>query len=486
MMSMTNALFDLLLDAVVALYFLGTLFLVTFVSGFGVLLVIYFWTRKRAPAPPPVPDTALPSVTVQLPVYNEVHVIDRLLDACIEIDYPADKLHIQILDDSTDETTARIRERLVALCAQGHDNLTHLHRENREGYKAGALAYGLRFVQSDFVAIFDADFVPEKDFLRRTMPYFVANPRVGLVQTRWSHLNRDANLLTRAQALNIDAHFGVEQVARSRGRLPMSMNGTGGLWRVAAIRDAGGWSAATLTEDLDLSYRAFMRGWEFLYLVDVAVPGELPPLVQAYKLQQARWATGSTQCLLRHTPRLVTMPCFSPLKKLMGTLHLSQYAVQPVILMLFLLAPLLLVNQRIPDMTLMPLVGILPPLVITVAQIELYDDWRRNLLYFPVQFLAGVAIVVNNTRAVLAALSTRRHEFKRTPKYQKNWQKPRRRKYRLPLDITTVGELLLALYAVGGMVIAMDTIPAFVPYMLSYAVSFTLFALWNIYQHRPG
>jgi cellulose synthase/poly-beta-1,6-N-acetylglucosamine synthase-like glycosyltransferase len=471
------------------LYVVGSLFLVIFVSGFGVLLAIYLFTRNANPQTPAISDDEALSVTVQLPIYNEPHVVDRLLEACVKLDYPAEKLRIQVLDDSTDYTTDRIACKIRELQNVDLCNISHIHRATREGYKAGALDNAMRFVETDCVAIFDADFVPEPDFLRRTMPHFNRDPRLGLIQTRWDHLNLDYNLLTRAQALSIDAHFAIEQVARNRGQLPMSMNGTGGIWRVSAIENAGGWSSSTLTEDLDLSYRAYMRGWRFLYLVDVAVPGELPPLVQAYKRQQARWATGSTQCLIKHTRALLASPGCSPLGKIMGTLHLAQYAIQPIILMLFLLTPLLLWGHafnKLPNMTLLALVGPIPPLVIALGQMELYNDWLKRLLFFPAHFMTGVAIVLNNSLAVIDACFRRNmeHEFERTPKFRLTKRDRHNRIITedVHIDAVTIGELLLACYAIAGLYSAMQTLPALVPYMLSYSVSFIAFAGWNIFQ----
>jgi hypothetical protein len=314
---------------------------------------------------------------------------------------------------------------------------------------------------------------------------------LALIQTRWEHLNLDYNWLTRAQALNIDGHFAIEQVARSRGRLPMSMNGTGGIWRIGAIQDAGGWSSSTLTEDLDLSYRALMRGWEFLYLVDVAVPGELPPQVQAYKMQQARWATGSTECLIKHAVPLMKTKRFSFPKKFMGLMHLSQYIVQPVILLVFLLTPLLLAGDmfaKLPDLRIIGVLGIIPPMLIALAQFELRRNWRDALMYFPVQFVVGAAVVLSNTKAVLSAFHKPgvEREFKRTPKFRitrqgQNWAGSR---YALKVDSITLGELGLAAYALLGFFLALDHVPAIAPYMLSYAVAFILFAFWNMYQVR--
>jgi cellulose synthase/poly-beta-1,6-N-acetylglucosamine synthase-like glycosyltransferase len=480
---------DLLLHLTALIYLVAAAFLFIFAGSFGLLLVLYFITRRRAPVLPIVADDDLLSVTVQLPVYNEASVVARLIDACAALDYPAGKLHIQVLDDSTDHTTNIIADRIVHWREQGVMTISHIHRANRSGYKAGALAHGLRRVHTECVAIFDADFVPEADFLRRTMPHFTRNERLGLIQTRWRHLNSDYNLLTRAQSLIIDGHFVVEQVARSRAQLPMSMNGTGGIWRAQTILDAGGWSDATLTEDLDLSYRAMLRGWQFLYLLDVAVPGELPPQIQAYKMQQARWATGSTECLIRHAGPLLLSPRFSPLQKVMGLLHLAQYIVQPVILLLFLLTPPLLLGDAfrlVPDLRILTLVGIAPLMIIVVAQIELYNDWYRRLLYLPVQFMVAAAIVISNSRAVFTALIApeARKEFKRTPKFRitgrdQHWSTSR---YALMADFTTLIELCLAVYAVFGLVLALETLPAFAPYMFTYAVSFTFFAGLNLHQ----
>jgi cellulose synthase/poly-beta-1,6-N-acetylglucosamine synthase-like glycosyltransferase len=480
-------LFDLVLDLAIVFYLAGTLFLVTFISGFGVLLLIYLSTRQQTPVRPQVTPHELLSVTVQLPIYNEPEVVDRVLEACANLHYPPDKLHIQILDDSTDSTTARVREKVEALKRRGITQLTHIHRASRSGYKAGALALGLDSVMTECVAIFDADFVPETDFLWRTMPYFTENTNLALIQTRWSHLNGDYNWLTRAQALSIDAHFGVEQVARNRGRLPMSMNGTGGIWRASAIKDAGGWSSATLTEDLDLSYRAYLRGWDFLYLVDVAVPGELPPFVQTYKTQQARWAIGSTQCMMKYVPALLTAPDRSLLEKLMGISHLAQFAVHPVILMLFLLMPLLVYGNalhRLPGLAIVAIVGVIPPLLTALGQFELYEDWPRRLLFFPVQFIAAVAIVLNNSHAVLAAIShpDQRYEFRRTPKFRLTRSSNPTITDQLQLDVITLGELLLAVYACFGLLIALHRAPAIAPYMFTYAVSFFLFSCSNIHQ----
>ncbi|MFP4322661.1 MAG: glycosyltransferase family 2 protein [Anaerolineales bacterium] len=479
---------DIFLNFVAVVYVMAGALLSIFVSTFGILLIIFFFKRRQAPQAPDVSDAQLLSVTVQLPLYNEQYVAVRLIDAVCRMDYPRAKFRVQILDDSTDETTELCRERETYWRAQGID-IELVRRPTREGYKAGALAYGLGLTDSECIAVFDADFVPPENFLRKVMPYFNLSDDIALVQTRWAHLNLDYNWLTRAQAISIDGHFAIEQVARSRAYLPMSMNGTGGIWRAKAIEDAGGWSSKTLTEDLDLSYRALMKGWRFIYLVDVPVPGELPPQVAAWKVQQARWATGSTQCLLLHAGPLLRSH-FPLWKKLMGLAHLSQYAVQPVIFTLFFLTPVLLLGGKfadLPDLRLIGIFGIIPPLLLILGQTELYDNWPRNLVYFPVQFVSGAAIVLSNTIAVLKAfrLGTEQ-EFKRTPKFQVTTRQDRwiGRNYTLKVDWTTVGELVLAGWALVGALVALQRLPALAPYMFTYAISFTLFAYWNYYQTR--
>jgi len=505
-----------LLVLAAGLYLAAVGVLAVFVGSFGVLIALYLrarWQdsrhsragvgaycntslRGRSGAAPlrgehegGAPHDTLPPVTIQLPIYNEAHVVERLIAACACLDYPRDRLHVQIIDDSTDETTRLLRQALSAWEGRGAPPVTLLRRPTRSGYKAGALAHGLERVTTPFVAIFDADFIPPPDLLRRAMPYFATDARLALVQTRWSHLNAEDNLLTRAQALSTDGHFIIEQIARSRGGLPMSMNGSGGVWRVSALCDAGGWSAVTLTEDLDLSYRALLRGWRFTYLPDVAAPGELPPQVQAYKRQQRRWATGMTQNLLRHAIPLLRARRYAPWQRFMGLMHLGQYAVQPLILLTFLLTPPLIAGgmfARLPNLGPLGAVGLIPPLMMILAQRALYPDWPRRLLFMPVQGVIGVAVVLNNSAGVLDALTGSRasREFKRTPKFSATGAGWASSHYALPADRITLGELALAAYALGGLGIALARLPALAPYFATYAFSFAAFALWNLAQTR--
>jgi len=290
---------------------------------------------------PPPPVTNAPPVTVQLPIYNELYVVERLIDAVTRLDYPKDRLHIQVLDDSTDETSALAQARVDYHRTQGID-IVLIHRPERTGFKVGALQRGLETAKGEFIAILDADFVPNPDSLQRTITYFQGKPRLGLVQARWGHINTDYSHLTRAQALAVDGRFVVEQTARQRSGLFVNFNGACGVWRKRCIKEAGGRQGDTLSEDLDLSYRAQLAGWQFLYLPDVACPAEIPPQMNAFKRQQFRWGKGSIQCLLKHwrTSLAGRQPVFV---RLQGLIHLSNYLIRPLMLILLLLTlPLLL------------------------------------------------------------------------------------------------------------------------------------------------
>jgi cellulose synthase/poly-beta-1,6-N-acetylglucosamine synthase-like glycosyltransferase len=316
-----------------ALYYLVLSVLAVYGLHRLVLLAVYFRTRKHGAVRPPDPAT-WPRVTVQLPIFNERYVATRLIDAVCAFDYPRDRLEIQVLDDSTDDTTDRIARRVAHYRARGLD-IHHLHRRRRTGYKAGALAAGCQQAQGELLAVFDADFVPPPEFLRETVPHF-ADPRLGVVQARWEHVNREYSLLTRAQAIFLDAHFLIEHVARNRAGHFFNFNGTAGIWRREAIVDAGGWHHDTLTEDLDLSYRAQLAGWRFLFLPEVTAPAELPVDVNAFKRQQFRWAKGSIQ-----TARKLLGPVLrSDLPwstKVEATIHLTNNAAYLLMVLLSLL-----------------------------------------------------------------------------------------------------------------------------------------------------
>ena len=376
-------------------------------------------------------DSKLPAVTVQLPIYNELYVVDSLLEAAAALDWPRDRLEIQVLDDSTDETLVALHRKVQELQERGVD-IRQICRPDRKGFKAGALAFGLHGDESceaargEYVAVFDADFLPTKDFLQRTIPPLMADPGLALVQARWDHLNRDHSLLTRVQALFLDAHFAVEHEARQRAGHFLNFNGTAGVWRLSAIAEAGGWSHDTLTEDLDLSFRAQMKGLRFRYLHDLGVPSELPVEMNAFKGQQHRWAKGAIETSLKLLPSLWRNRNLSLSTRLEGTFHLTCNLAYPVMGLVTVLAlPMALAlaqrGDEIPawlDRYLLGF-GILPILVyFLVGQLRVGQGFWKSLLLLPFSIALGAGLCVNNTRAVLEALLGHKSAFVRTPKYR--------------------------------------------------------------------
>ncbi|GAB2478720.1 glucosyltransferase [Hymenobacter qilianensis] len=436
----------------------------TFILGFSLSQLQLTRLARRAyriPAPPaPTPPAEWPLVTVQLPVYNELYVVERIIDAAAALAYPRDKLHIQVLDDSTDETVALAATRIAWHRAQGI-NIDHIIRSDREGFKAGALKHALNCTDAELVAIFDADFVPEPDFLLRTVPYF-SNAAVGVVQTRWAHLNEEYSLLTELQAFALNAHFYVEQVGRLAGGHFINFNGTGGVWRRGCIEDSGGWHSDTLTEDLDLSYRAQLRNWEFVYLPQVVAPAELPAAMDALKSQQFRWTKGGAETARKHLGSVLksSLP-FST--KLHATFHLLNSTVFLSILILSVLSvPLVFVRQQLPELEpVFQLASVflltLLPLVYYYYTAWRYDNpaagWGAFLRKFLLFLAVSMGLALHNSRAVLLGLMGRRSAFIRTPKMglvrrQGTWQGRRYRTGRF--DGLTVLEGLLMLYFLFG------------------------------------
>ncbi|MGQ9908543.1 MAG: glycosyltransferase [Candidatus Flexifilum sp.] len=475
----------MLLTLLVVVYVICALLLAAYAFGSFTLLLVYLRVRRVQPPLPPIDRADLPAVGVQLPIYNEVYVAERLIRAVAALDYPRDRLFIQVLDDSTDETVEVVRRVVHALQAQGVQ-IEHIRRGSRAGYKAGALAHGVELLKArgvGFAAVLDADFIPPRDFLLRTVPYLVADPGLGMVQGRWGHLNADQSWLTRGQTLALDGHFVVEQTARNRAGWLMNFNGTGGVWRIAAIDQAGGWQDGTLTEDLDLSYRAQLVGWRFLYLPDVVVPGELPPQIAAYKQQQARWAKGGTQCMARLLGPIWRHPGLTIMQKVMASLHLGQYLVHPVIVVLLLITPPLLVLDGLRELPLGPLgiAGLGPPLVFIVSQRALYPDWRRRLLALPVLIALGTGLALNNARAVISGLLGQAEEFKRTPKFAGQSQVASvKNAYIIKLNSAFIWEFALSVYSLVGMLLALRFAPALAPYLGIYAFAFGGVALWGL------
>ncbi|HEY64052.1 MAG TPA: glycosyltransferase [Caldilineae bacterium] len=476
---------------IVALYLIAAVWL-TIYGGNSLWLTFRYWrTRRMRPTPPPL--TNYPYVTVQLPIFNELHVVERLIDAVAALDYPRDRLQIQVLDDSTDETSLLLRALVSQYRRQGLD-IELIHRDRRIGYKAGALSHGLARAKGEFIAVFDADFVPPRDWLRRTVPHLVAHPDAGFVQTRWGHINATYSPLTMAQAILLDAHFAIEHTARQRSGYFINFNGTAGLWRRACIEDAGGWRGDTLTEDLDLSYRAQLAGWRALYLPDVVAPAEIPPQLAAFKRQQFRWAKGSAQCLRRLASAVWHSEV--PLQtRLQGLIHLSGYLSHPLMLVVLLLSlPLIWWGWpvRLP-LAPLSLASLGPPLIFAVSQFVLYRGapqgmaWWRRALYVPLVLLLGAGIAPNNTRAVIEGLLDREGEFRRTPKFrverrEDHWaDKP----YALSLSSDILVESSLAIYALVVMIAAwMRGLVWALPFLGLYAGGFLLVSVISVWQNR--
>ena len=426
------------------------------------------WRRKELP---PVLDFVWPTVLIQLPLYNERYVVERLIDAVVALDYPADRLTIQVLDDSTDDTVVIARSRVAYHRARGHA-ITYLHRADRSGFKAGALAAGLKHSRADYVAIFDADFVPPVDFLRRTMPEFSRDPLLAVVQSRWEHLNWNQNPLTQSIGLQLDSYFGVEQAARCQLGLLMNFNGSAGIWRRAAIDDAGGWQGDTLAEDLDLSFRAQLRGWRMIYLPQVASPAELPTTMVALKRQQFRWAKGSIQVLRKLNTRLLTTP-MSLFRKVEAYIQLGAYLGHSlVVVSLLLTLPVVLLDHGRTPMRweLVQLAGFGPPAIAVVSQLILRKDWYRRLPYYPLWILMGIGLALTNLVAVWDALIGKPNEFERTPKAPSGSQVVKT--YCLPLDWTTWGETFLAFYALVTAMLALELARGLAPFIFVYAIGF--------------
>lgn len=431
----------------------------------------------------------LPRVTVQLPIYNERYVVGRLAKAVSALDYPRDRLEIQLLDDSTDDSVEIISELVTDYRKQGIP-IAHLQRSNRQGFKAGALREGMEKASGEFFAIFDADFVPPPDFLRKTVPYFL-NPKVGMVQVRWSHINPDYSLLTRAQSIGIDSHFSIEQGARAWSGLFLNFNGTAGIWRREAISEAGGWQADTLTEDMDLSYRAQLAGWQLKYLLEVACPAELPAQMAAFKSQQFRWAKGSMQTARKIIPTLLKTPC-SWFAKWQAILHMTHYMVHPLMLVTILLSyPVVLIQKNesrpwllIGAFILFLMATLGPSILYLASQRLLYSDWRSRIRWISLMTLIGTGVSLNNARAVLEGLLFSGGKFIRTPKFgvfRPDDLRARIMGYGLKMDLLPYLEFALGAYALFALSKAMTT-PAILisPFFFMYTCGFFYIALKGI------
>jgi cellulose synthase/poly-beta-1,6-N-acetylglucosamine synthase-like glycosyltransferase len=460
------------------------------------LVYLYMKNKGSQPAPRLLPATGpFPRVTIQLPIFNEMYVADRLIDAVVEMDYPAEQLEIQVLDDSTDETT-EIAKLAVRRHASRGTNIKYLHRVDRTGFKAGALEAGLHVASGEFIAIFDADFIPSADFLRQTLPFFEGSPRIAMVQARWGHINQDYSLLTKIQSMLLDAHFVLEHGGRNRAGCFFNFNGTAGIWRREAIESAGGWQHDTLTEDLDLSYRAQLAGWEFIFLPDLVAPAEVPVEMNSFKTQQHRWAKGSIQTCLKLLPRILQSN--QPLSvKAEAFFHLSANFNYPLMSLLsILMFPAMWVRYSM-GWTEMLLIDV--PLFCAatlsvgnfyvVAQRELYSDWRQRLKYLPFLMSIGIGLCVNNTRAVLEAIFNKQSEFARTPKYgiERDGDEWIGKKYHQSVGVQPIIELGLGLYFTATVFYALvNQIYGTLPFLMLFQVGFLYTGLLSIFQQFTG
>jgi len=462
-------------------YFIVLILLASYGAHRYVLVYLYYKNKKNRTTEPAGHFPDLPRVTVQLPIFNEQFVVERLLDAICRLNYPLDKLDIQVLDDSTDETVAVARGLVNHYAARGFP-ITYYHRSNREGFKAGALSEGLKTAQGEFVAIFDADFVPPEDFLLRVIHHFT-DPRIGMVQTRWTHINRHYSFLTEVEAILLDGHFVLEHSGRARSNVFFNFNGTAGMWRCSVIDDAGGWQHDTLTEDTDLSYRAQLKGWKFVYLQHVECPAELPVEMTAFKTQQARWAKGLIQTSKKILPQVLKSDQRFHVK-LEAWYHLTANLSYPLMIVLsVLLLPAMIIRfyqgwfqMLYIDLPLFMASTFSISSFYLVSQRELFPGkWFRALLYLPFLMALGIGLTVTNTRAVLEALLGKQSDFARTPKYhvESKKDKVRANKYRRSLGWVPWVELLIGCYFAITVYYAIDnenyiTVPFLILFVLGY------------------
>lgn len=432
-------------------------------------------------------ESKYPKVVTQLPMYNEKSVATRVIEAVAAIDYPRSRHEIQVLDDSNDETINYVNETVARLRASGI-NINVIRRSDRTGFKAGALQNGLDYTDAEFVAIFDADFVPKPDFLKKGMAFFVDRPKLGLVQGRWTHLNRKASLITRGQAMGIDGHFMIEQAARSWNGLFMNFNGTAGIFRRKAIETSGGWQHDTLTEDMDLSYRMQLAEWETEYVPELEVPAEIPEDINAFKNQQFRWAKGSIQTAMKIIPMLLKKK-LSTFKVLQAVLHLTHYSVHPLMLILALLTMPVLYFVKVslsPFWFGLVVLGMIlatsgPSTMYMVSQFLIGNKVRKQIFLIPAMMLIGTGLAVNNGKAVFEALLKMSSPFHRTPK------KGARAKnsYRPIKDMTCIVEILVGIYCLTSFQMFLGFTNFLVsPFLVLYASGFLFVGIISIIHFK--
>ena len=465
-------------------------------SAYGVhryFIIYLFLKHRKTPTLPACGFEQLPKVTVQLPIFNEIYVVERLLKAVSELDYPRDLLQIQVLDDSTDDTRD-LTARCVRELKDRGLNVELIHRVDRTGFKAGALETGLASAEGDFVCILDADFVPQPDLLQKTVHFFT-DPKVGMIQTRWGHLNRTYSLLTRVQAMFLDGHLLLEQTARSRSGRFFNFNGTAGLWRRSCIEEAGGWQHDTLTEDLDLSYRAQLAGWKFIFLPDVITPAELPVDMNGFKSQQHRWTKGSIQTCKKLLPTIwrSELPLFL---KLEATAHLtSNFAYLLLACLCVLLHPSIggpqtgWARMLLVDVPIFLTASLSVAVFYICAQRELHPrTWMKEILLLPALLALGVGLSLNNARAVLEAMFNHHSDFARTPKYgiERKKQPWRNARYMPLKSLLPIAEMAFALYFTYFLWFAISHGQFLsVPFLVMFQIGFLYVSVSSLSQWWP-
>jgi cellulose synthase/poly-beta-1,6-N-acetylglucosamine synthase-like glycosyltransferase len=483
----------MLFDEIILITYILTMLILLFFASHG--LIMLFYQRKYIENVPSSIDLTEfdKLVTIQLPLYNEQYVAERLINSVCKIEYPKNRLEIQVLDDSTD-VTVDIVEKLVKQKAEEGFDIKHIRRIDRKGYKAGALKEGLKTAKGELIAIFDADFVPNSDFLKNTLRYFI-NSKIGMVQTRWEHLNEDYSILTRIQALALNGHFVMEQPIRNKAGFFINFNGTGGVWRKECILDAGNWQDDTITEDLDLSYRAQLNGWKFVYLRDITTPAELPAEMNALKAQQFRWTKGAIETAKKLLPSVWRAKI--PLRiKLQSTFHLTNNIVFPFILIAGILnVPLVFIKNSGPYAIFFNFMSVFVAAFISsflfylFAQKDIYTDWRKKIALFPLFMAGSMGFAVNNSRAVFEGLMDRKSEFVRTPKFKivkKGDLVVKNSAYlsSFKFDSTIFVEVILAFYCLIGVFASIYFLEiAALPFQLMFFLGFASVAALSI-KHK--
>ncbi len=480
---------------VLSLYLLALVLIVLYSIGQLHLVITFLRHRKRYKAEPPLRGDDVPFVTIQLPIYNELYVVERLLDSMAAMDYPKDRFEIQLLDDSTDETVEVAAKKIQELKSRGIQ-AEHIRRPDRKGFKAGALGYGLEIARGEYIAIFDADFLPGPSFLRATLSNFT-DENIGVVQARWEHLNKNYSLFTEAQAFHLDAHFTIEQFGRDLGGFYMNFNGTAGVWRKECIIDAGGWASDTLTEDLDLSYRAQLKGWKFRYVDEIGAPAELPAEMGAIKSQQYRWMKGGAEVARK---MLITLwkSKTSLTRKLHGTLHLLSSSVFILVLLLGATSvPLLYLKHEVfggrVDFLLVP-VGALLCSFLILALFYISTSMRREanpteaikrfLLNYIPYLSISMGLSLHNTIAVLQGYAGKKTPFIRTPKFNlkkrgDNWKSVKYKSGKISPSVFI--ELIMAIYFLAGVYMCfLFEDYSIMPFMLMEMLGFGLVGYYTL------